>query len=96
MLSAISREFDPSLGTRYVLDAFLRARPGFTVLLLRWCGRQELNLHIFRYQLLRLARLPIPPRPQGMTRAMLIARTAYVVPISQESPMLRNYEPQGT
>ncbi len=28
------------------------------------CGRQDLNLHIFRYQLLRLARLPISPRPR--------------------------------
>lgn len=61
-----------------------------------WCGRQELNLHIFRYQLLRLARLPIPPRPQGMTTETLIARTTHVVAISQESPMLRNYEAQGT
>ena len=30
----------------------------------RWCGRQELNLHVVKHQSLNLARLPIPPRPQ--------------------------------
>ena len=64
--------------------------------LVGWCGRQELNLHIFRYQLLRLARLPIPPRPQGMTAATLIAESTYAVAISQETPMLRNYVARGT
>ena len=31
-----------------------------------WCGRQDLNLHIGRYQILNLARLPIPPRPHSI------------------------------
>ena len=29
-----------------------------------WCGRQDLNLHGGTHQILSLARLPIPPRPQ--------------------------------
>ena len=32
------------------------------------CGRQELNLHPFRDQILSLARLPISPRPRGQAR----------------------------
>src|SRR3954464_125430 len=31
----------------------------------RWCGRRDSNPHIFRYQDLNLARLPVPPRPPG-------------------------------
>ena len=30
-----------------------------------WCGRRDSNPHIFRYQDLNLARLPVPPRPPG-------------------------------
>ena len=34
------------------------------------CGRQDLNLHVFRHQDLNLARLPISPHP----RASLLER----------------------
>jgi hypothetical protein len=69
-----------------------------------WCGRQELNLHIFRYQLLRLARLPIPPRPQGMTATTLTAPNDCADAISLQTPIwhqqlcpkLRNYAFPGT
>ena len=39
------------------------------------CARQDLNLHVFRHQILSLARLPIPPlalvliMPDTLTRA---------------------------
>src|SRR5581483_9077015 len=29
----------------------------------KWCGRSESNRHTLRYQILSLARLPVPPRP---------------------------------
>ena len=29
-----------------------------------WCGREESNLHALRHQILSLACLPVPPRPQ--------------------------------
>src|SRR3954471_1582439 len=30
-----------------------------------WCGRRDSNPHLFRYQDLNRARLPVPPRPPG-------------------------------
>ena len=38
-----------------------------------WCGRRDSNPHIFRYQDLNLARLPVPPRPPGRRQAASIA-----------------------
>ena len=35
--------------------------------LIRWCGREDLNLHAYGYMHLKHARLPIPPRPQNRT-----------------------------
>ncbi len=32
-----------------------------------WCGREDLNLHTVRHQILSLACLPIPPRPRLLT-----------------------------
>jgi hypothetical protein len=32
---------------------------------LLWCGREDLNLHGLPHYHLKVARLPIPPRPQG-------------------------------
>src|SRR5580704_2853097 len=31
-----------------------------------WCGRSESNRHTLRYQILSLARLPVPPRPHRL------------------------------
>jgi hypothetical protein len=31
-----------------------------------WYGREDLNLHTLRHQLLKLACLPIPPRPRDI------------------------------
>ena len=39
------------------------------------CGRQDLNLHVFRHQDLNLARLPISPHPRAsLLRAYRSAR----------------------
>ena len=35
-----------------------------TVLSFRWCGRWDLNPHAFRHYPLKVARLPVSPRPQ--------------------------------
>ena len=32
---------------------------------LKWCARQDLNLHALRHYHLKVARLPIPPRAHG-------------------------------
>ena len=32
-----------------------------------WCGREDLNLHELPHYHLKVARLPIPPRPRGIT-----------------------------
>ncbi len=44
----------------------------------RLCGRQDLNLHVFRHQDLNLARLPLSPRPR--------VRNVQTVPDSAETP----------
>src|SRR5688500_20141065 len=41
-----------------------------------WCGRRDSNPHLFRYQDLNLARLPVPPRPPGRRSARDIAGVA--------------------
>lgn len=46
-----------------------------------WCGEQDLNLHAFRQQLLRLPRLPIPPSPHAAIlkqSGLPVARTSQV------------------
>ena len=41
-----------------------------------WCGRRDSNPHIFRYQDLNLARLPVPPRPLRPPQAASITALA--------------------
>src|SRR6266404_8227965 len=51
--------------------------PAYCLLLtVLWCERGDSNPHTFRYQILSLARLPIPPLSQLMETKTRIAHTS--------------------
>ena len=50
----------------------MRNIQALVLVLIRWCGREDLNLHAYGYMHLKHARLPIPPRPQNR---LALART---------------------
>ena len=70
-LQALVQRLDSlHLGFKPSLSAIPALRAG---LLRNWCGRRDSNPHIFRYQDLNLARLPVPPRPLRPARRRPIA-----------------------
>src|SRR6478609_6353017 len=62
-----------------------------------WCARKDLNLHTLRYQILSLARLPIPPRAQPRILLIYFPRTSSAVllanPSVQIEVMVRSFHP---
>src|SRR6478609_872654 len=64
-----------------------------------WCARKDLNLHTLRYQILSLARLPIPPRAQPRILLIYFPRTSSAVllvnPIVQTGVMVKPPHPMG-
>lgn len=42
-----------------------------------WCGREDLNLHPLQDYHLKVARLPIPPRPHIMLKGSFVSYRTY-------------------